>query len=196
MVKSKLFGIASSVAPRKPRPHRSIAIYQTRELVDDLAQDTIIISKLQNDSKKLRPVIMNEPTPLTAPPSAPAREPITCHVLDLTTGRPASSVSVSLNLLRPLGPSAPLTAVTSSDGRINHWSGEAGSSLSQIFANLAEHDDGEMLWSLKFDTGAYFGESKTFFPEVEVKFFVNAKDGHYHVPLLLGPWSYTTYRGS
>lgn len=139
---------------------------------------------------------MNEPTPLTAPPSAPAREPITCHVLDLTTGRPASSISVSLTLLRPFGPSAPLTAVTSSDGRINQWSGEAGSSLSEIFANLAEHDDGEMVWSLKFDTGTYFGESKTFFPEVEVQFFVNAKDGHYHVPLLLGPYSYTTYRGS
>ncbi|KAL9005471.1 MAG: hypothetical protein Q9188_001749 [Gyalolechia gomerana] len=125
---------------------------------------------------------MNEPTPLTPSPSAPAREPITCHVLDLTSGRPASSVFVSLTLLRPFGPSAPLTAVTSPDGRINRWSGEAGSSLSEIFANLAEHDDGEMVWSLKFDTGTYFGESKTFFPEVEVKFYVNAKDGHYHDP--------------
>ncbi|KAL8832865.1 MAG: hypothetical protein Q9170_004707 [Blastenia crenularia] len=139
---------------------------------------------------------MNEPAPLTAAPPVPAREPITCHVLDLTTGQPASSVNVSLTLLRPFGPSSPLTATTSSDGRINQWSGEAGSSLSEIFANLAEHDDGKMVWSLNFDTGSYFGEGNTFFPEVEVRFFVDAKGGHYHVPLLLGPWSYTTYRGS
>ncbi|KAL8782692.1 MAG: hypothetical protein Q9213_005171 [Squamulea squamosa] len=137
---------------------------------------------------------MNEPT---AAPAPPAREPITCHVLDLTTGRPAASIAVSLTLLRPLGPSAPLTAVTSSDGRVNQWNGDAGSSLSEIFANLHEHDDSsQMVWSLKFDTGAYFGDDQTFFPEVEVKFFVDAKSGHYHVPLLLGPWSYTTYRGS
>ncbi|KAL9585599.1 MAG: hypothetical protein Q9212_001421 [Teloschistes hypoglaucus] len=142
---------------------------------------------------------MNEPTPLTAAPAAPAaptREPITCHVLDLTTGRPATSIAVSLTLLRPFGPSAPLTAVTSSDGRVNQWNGEAGSSLSEIFANLSEHDNGQMVWSLKFDTGAYFGKNQTLFPEVEVRFFVDAKGGHYHIPLLLGPWSYTTYRGS
>ncbi|KAL8968208.1 MAG: hypothetical protein Q9197_005005 [Variospora fuerteventurae] len=140
---------------------------------------------------------MNEPTSLTAPLSAPAREPITCHVLDQTTGRPASSVAVSLTLLRPFRPSpSTLTAVTSSDGRINQWNGEAGSSLTEIFENLAKHANGKMVWSLKFDTGSYFGEDRTLFPEVEVKFFVDAKSGHYHVPLLLGPWSYTTYRGS
>ncbi|KAL8872860.1 MAG: hypothetical protein Q9174_001582 [Haloplaca sp. 1 TL-2023] len=139
---------------------------------------------------------MNETTSPSAAPAAPAREPITCHVLDLTTGRPAPSIAVSLTLLRPFGPSAPLTAVTSSDGRVNQWSGEAGSSLTELFANLAEHDGGHTVWSLKFNTGDYFGLHQTFFPEVEVKFFVNAKDGHYHVPLLLGPWSYTTYRGS
>lgn len=74
---------------------------------------------------------MNEPTPLTTASTIPAREPITCHVLDLTTGRPAPSIAVSLTLLRPFGPSAPLTAVTSSDGRVNQWNGEAGSSLSE-----------------------------------------------------------------
>jgi 5-hydroxyisourate hydrolase len=52
-----------------------------------------------------------------------------------------------------------------------------------------------MIWSLRFQTGEYYGEGKTFWPEVELKFWV--KEGeHYHVPLLLGPWSYTTYRGS
>jgi 5-hydroxyisourate hydrolase len=55
------------------------------------------------------------------------------------------------------------------------------------------------VWSLKFNTSKYWGEGGTFYPEVEVKFFVRREGlegGHWHVPLLLGPWGYTTYRGS
>ena len=132
--------------------------------------------------------------PLTT--ATPPRDPITCHVLDQVTGRPAPHVAVSLTLLKPLGPSAPATAFTNADGRIANWGVKEGPSLAEIFANLAEHDGGKMVWSLKFDTGAYFGQDNTFFPEVEVRFAVDAAGGHYHVPLLLGPYSYTTYRGS
>ncbi|KAG7009250.1 hypothetical protein G7Y79_00003g011180 [Physcia stellaris] len=128
--------------------------------------------------------------------ASPPRDPITCHVLDLVTGRPAPHLAVSLTLIKPLGPSAPATALTNDDGRITHWDVKEGPSLAEIFANLAEHDGGKMVWSLKFDTGVYFGHNKTFFPEVEVRFAVDAAGGHYHVPLLLGPYSYTTYRGS
>ena len=57
-----------------------------------------------------------------------------------------------------------------------------------------------MVWELRFDTGAYYGgPGKTFWPEVRVAFYVMAgEEGGrgYHVPLLLGPWGYTTYRGS
>lgn len=130
----------------------------------------------------------------------PARDPITCHVLDQTTGLPAASLAVSLTLLRPLGPYSPFKALTSADGRISTWEGQAGPSLAEIFADVAGHVDGKMVWSLKFETGAYFdltrGQGNTFFPEVEVRFFVEAHGGHCHVPLLMGPWSYTTYRGS
>ena len=132
--------------------------------------------------------------PDTTPP--PTRDPITCHVLDLTTGTPAPHIAVSLTLIRPFGPSAPFKAMTNADGRISTWQGPEGPSLEEIFTNLSDHPDGQMIWSLKFDTGAYFGEGKTFFPEVEIRFFVETRGGHYHVPLLLGPWSYTTYRGS
>ncbi len=134
--------------------------------------------------------------PTVASVSQPQRDPITCHVLDLTTGRPAPSLAVSLTLLRPLGPSNPFRATTSSDGRISTWNAQESPSLSDIFAHLAEHEDGKMMWSLKFETGPYYGEGNTFFPEVEVRFFVHPHSGHYHVPLLLGPWSYTTYRGN
>lgn len=138
------------------------------------------------------------PTPTLSFHTPPKeKDPITCHVLDTLTGRPAASIAVSLTLLRPLGPSTPFTAVTNADGRISNWQYQEGPSLASIFENLSEHAEGRMVWSLKFDTGAYFGTGRTFFPEVEVRFFVAAEEGgHYHVPLLLGPWSYTTYRGS
>ena len=49
-----------------------------------------------------------------------------------------------------------------------------------------------------FDTGAYFARSgqRTFYPEVTVSFVVDHADGHYHVPLVLSPFAYSTYRGS
>ena len=133
----------------------------------------------------------------TLAPLSP-KDPITCHVLDTTRGTPARDIAVSLRLIRPLGPSAPFNARTDSNGRVTNWEVPDGPSLASIFENLHEHPDGRMVWELLFQTGAYFGEGKTFFPEVRVQFFVDAadKDGHYHVPLLLGPWSYTTYRGS
>lgn len=139
---------------------------------------------------------MNQTEISSSAPTLPPRDPITCHVLDLITGLPAPSLCVSLTLLRPLGPSTPFVAATSSDGRITTWNAQDGPTLSEIFANLAEHENGRMVWSLKFETGTYYGEGNTFFPEVEIRFFVYPQGGHYHVPLLLGPWSYTTYRGS
>lgn len=54
---------------------------------------------------------------------------------------------------------------------------------------------GSSLWKLEFNTGAYYGVDKVFFPLVELNFLVN-EGQHFHVPLLLGPYSFTTYRGS
>lgn len=138
------------------------------------------------------------PQPSSTLPTTPPKDPITCHVLDQTTGLPAPSLSVSLTLLRPhsLGPSTPFKGITNKDGRITKWQAQEGLSLQDMLDNLDEHPSGRMVWVLKFETGQYWGEANTFFPEVEVRFFVNPKEGHYHVPLLLSPWSYTTYRGS
>ena len=124
------------------------------------------------------------------------KDPITCHVLDLVSGVPAPGLSVSLTLLKPYGPSAAFKARTDADGRVSSWEGQDGPSITEIFENLREHPDGGMVWTLKFETEKYYGAGNTFFPEVEVKFMVLPDRGHYHVPLLLGPWSYTTYRGS
>ena len=146
--------------------------------------------------------------------STPERDPITTHVLDSTTGLPAPSIPVRLEFLGPpkefgkLYQEVYFIAMTSADGRIMNWTPRDPDriSLPQFWRHVqdilsAQRRDERMSlkWSLKFDTLAYWGEGKTFYPEVEVKFFTMGKGeerDHYHVPILLGPWGYTTYRGS
>ncbi|GME32450.1 5-hydroxyisourate hydrolase [Neofusicoccum parvum] len=132
------------------------------------------------------------------------RPPITCHVLDTTTGRPAAAIPVTLTLLSPYGPSTPLSATTNGDGRVTGWTAPAGDSttLEEIFENSKAHEargeDAQMVWALRFETRAFWEQRgvQAFFPEVEIKFVVRGREEHYHVPLLLGPFNYTTYRGS
>lgn len=128
------------------------------------------------------------------------RDPITCHALDTTTGRPAAGINVKLNLVSD--DSIVFQATTNSDGRIANWQHETervgGLIEKAAKANTGSPDSvpaGSSIWKLRFETGAYYGYEKTFFPFVELNFVV--KEGeHFHVPLLLGPYSYTTYRGS
>ena len=142
------------------------------------------------------PSLVPPSTTTTTTTTSNTKDPITCHVLDLVSGVPAPGLFVSLTLLKPFGPSAAFKATTNADGRISSWQAPDGPSLAEIFENLREHPDSQMIWSLRFETEKYYGVGNTFFPEVEVRFFVLPDRGHYHVPLLLGPWSYTTYRGS
>ena len=124
--------------------------------------------------------------------------PITCHVLDTLTGRPAHGVHTTLTLLVPLGPdpAPPYTGTTDADGRIKSWANNnSGPPLAEIYGASKKHNE-HMVWELKFVTAPYFGPNNTFWPEVVLRFLVDPKEDHYHVPLLLGPWSYTTYRGS
>ncbi|KKA29945.1 hypothetical protein TD95_005164 [Thielaviopsis punctulata] len=120
------------------------------------------------------------------------KAPITCHVLDTTAGRPAANIAVTLEATSsPLATKPVFRATTDSDGRIKLWDMAVESTLAAVSA------DGQKAsrWTLRFDTGAYFGAGKTFFPEVVVVFEVQPGQ-HYHVPLLLSPYSYSTYRGS
>ncbi|KAF2119382.1 hypothetical protein BDV96DRAFT_486986 [Lophiotrema nucula] len=134
--------------------------------------------------------------------STEKKPPITCHVLDTTLGKPASNIPVVLTLHNPpsslSADSLKFKATTNADGRVTNWTPSSPFSadgLEEVFKR-----DGDQKYSLLFDTEAYFGEReiKTFFPEVEVRFVVRAeaKGEHYHVPVLLGPFGYTTYRGS
>ncbi|EOA87519.1 uncharacterized protein SETTUDRAFT_161068 [Exserohilum turcica Et28A] len=132
----------------------------------------------------------------------PQKPPITCHVLDTTLGRPAPNIPVTLTLHASPSTSASslstFSATTNADGRVTAWTPStpfSATSLSSLF-NLPE----DQTYSLTFNTAEYFGSRniKAFFPEVQVKFLVRAeaKQEHYHVPVLLGPFGYTTYRGS
>ncbi|KAI2625787.1 Hydroxyisourate hydrolase [Hypoxylon sp. NC1633] len=126
------------------------------------------------------------------------KDTITCHVLDTAVGKPAKGIHVKLE-----GGHAPLKtfeSLTDDDGRIKAWLPYSSAHASGDVPTFTLDDvlsevPNESTWTLRFDTGSYFGLDNTFFPEVAVTFTV-LKGQHYHVPLLLSPYSYTTYRGS
>jgi 5-hydroxyisourate hydrolase len=105
--------------------------------------------------------------------------PITTHVLDTARGRPAANVGVTLER----GPDWTRVGSgrTGDDGRL---------------AALGS-PDAPGSYRLRFDTGAYFESAGTaaFFPEVTVEFAVEKPEEHHHIPLLLSPYGYSTYRG-
>ena len=108
---------------------------------------------------------------------------ITTHVLDAVQGVPAPGVAVQLFAQDDPDWRLVAEAVTDADGRAKQLGPEhlpAGA------------------YRLRFDTGAYFAASDTptFFPEALLTFLVDEERPHYHVPLLLSPFAYSTYRGS
>ena len=103
---------------------------------------------------------------------------ITTHVLDTARGRPAAGVAIVLERN-----GTPLAhGVTDADGRLRDLL-PAGEPL----------EPGT--YRLVFDTGGYLG-AEAFYPEVAVVFQVKNGGEHFHVPLLLSPFGYSTYRGS
>jgi 5-hydroxyisourate hydrolase len=101
---------------------------------------------------------------------------ITTHVLDTAAGRPAVGIPVRLE---GYGGAVLGAGVTDQDGRVH---------------SLGPDTIAAGRYRLVFDTADYFDDS--FFPEVVVTFTVTAPDQHYHVPILLSPFAFSTYRGS
>jgi 5-hydroxyisourate hydrolase len=108
---------------------------------------------------------------------------VTTHVLDTARGQPAAGVTVQLEKLSAAGQEEIGRASTDADGRVRDIGPEG----------LAAGT-----YRLVFGVAAYFAQQRTaaFFPEVAVTFTVDGQAPHYHVPLLLSPFGYTTYRGS
>jgi 5-hydroxyisourate hydrolase len=109
---------------------------------------------------------------------------ITTHVIDSARGRPASGVAVTLERL--------------GDDPLRLGEGETDSTgrLRDLVPDGAELAVGT--YRLTFATGAYFRSqnAKTFYPQVSVEFEVRDPGEDYHIPLLLSPYGYSTYRGS
>ena len=117
---------------------------------------------------------------------------LTTHVLDTAGGRPAEGVVVTVTRLdHPDGPIVVSTAVTNQDGR-------TAAPLLEGSALVAGR------YEIAFAVGGYFAgrpgqdalADPPFIDEVPVRIGLADADGRYHVPLLVSPWSYATYRGS
>jgi 5-hydroxyisourate hydrolase len=113
---------------------------------------------------------------------------ISTHVLDLVSGRPAAGVRVELTRIAP-GPALRKTAVTNADGRTDApllAAGELTAGTYQIEFHVAEY----------FGSGNSQPGKVPFLDVVPVRFGIGDPSASYHVPLLMTPWSYNTYRGS
>lgn len=110
---------------------------------------------------------------------------ITTHVLDVSRGRPAAGVPVTLATLAGSEWTEVAAAATDANGRL---------------ANLlpGDGDAAPATYRLRFDVAAYFKslQTESFYPYVEIVFTVRERGQHFHVPLLVSPYGYTTYRGS
>ena len=114
------------------------------------------------------------------------KSPITTHVLDTVRGRPAAGMSVTLEMrAQPAEWKELARGTTDSDGRID-----------DLLAPTARLTAGP--FRMTFDTAGYFRSIgiSGFYPSVTVTFDVDDPDHHYHIPLLLSPFGYSTYRGS
>jgi 5-hydroxyisourate hydrolase len=111
---------------------------------------------------------------------------LSTHVLDATTGRPAAGVQVRLEHGADAGWAPAGQGQTDADGRLRLSGPESAA------------DFGPGVYRITFGTGAYFTTRgvPSFYPEVTITFEMTARDEHYHVPLLLSPYAYSTYRGS
>lgn len=104
---------------------------------------------------------------------------ITTHVLDTAAGKPGAGIAVELERIEHGQWHLVGGGVTDNDGRLRTLT-PAGPVQQGIYR-------------IRFQTGAY---GCAFFPVVEIQFLVDDANQHYHVPLLLSPYSYSTYRGS
>ncbi len=109
---------------------------------------------------------------------------ITTHILDTTKGKPAQDVTISLHQQQDSDWQKIAEGITNIDGRIT-----------DLLPKETTLPFG--IYKMRFEVQPYFDASFTtsFYPFVEIVFNLNSEE-HYHIPLLLNPFGYSTYRGS
>lgn len=107
---------------------------------------------------------------------------ISTHVLDLNSGKGGSKIPVTLEIKDKSGWKLMSTSTTDENGRIKAFPGE-------LKINSGTH-------RLTFNLEKFYKDKTAFFPEASVIFNVSSPDQHYHVPLVLSPYGYSTYRGN
>ena len=116
---------------------------------------------------------------------------LSTHVLDVASGRPAQGVALELHRIGPDGSSElVLRATTNADGRTD---------APLLAGDLFQTGTYELVFGVgdHFRTHSPAGiPEPPFLDRVPIRFGIAEADGHYHVPLLVSPWSYSTYRGS
>lgn len=107
---------------------------------------------------------------------------ISTHILDVARGKPAAGVHVKLEHQHQDEFRSVAEGVTDADGRVRDWNFEMQRGT----------------WRIRFEVAPYFEnyKEKYFYPYVEIVFLVDNTEQHYHVPLLLSAYGYSTYRGS
>ena len=111
---------------------------------------------------------------------------LTTHILDTSTGTPANDVKIDLYRKEGQNSVRIKTAITNSDGRCDE-------------ALLSGQDFIVGCYELEFAVDQYFKANRVdspFLRDVVVRFYITEKNENYHVPLLISPYSYSTYRGS
>lgn len=111
-----------------------------------------------------------------------SKAPITTHILNLEQGKPATGIKVTLHCLTTQQPIA--QALTDADGRVLNWD----KPLTLIAGNYMLH--------FALAPWCQAQSLNNFYPEVNITFSVTDPQQHYHVPLLLNAYGYSTYRGS
>jgi 5-hydroxyisourate hydrolase len=108
---------------------------------------------------------------------------LSTHVLDTATGTPAAGIAITLSAIDGTTSTLMTSAVTNADGRTD----------APIAAELAAG-----IYELAFAVAPYFARAgvAAFYDTITVRFHIASATAKYHVPLLLSPWGYSTYRGS
>ena len=117
---------------------------------------------------------------------------LSTHVLDTSIGRPATGIRVTVERLSP----SDAGTFGTESLIVGAGTTEANGRVADLITARETFIPGT--YRLRFDVAEYFGRtgSAVFYPEIIVMFVVESDDEHYHIPLLLNPFGYSTYRGS